>query len=284
VRTLTVGMTGHLSGTAHTRCNMLLLDLRDGTSIGITDHDKPLDYDIGDGVVTYDPGTGILRSDVSLSASLDANNYEVTGPLGDLVTPEAINGGRFNRAVARLFQVNWKSLGAGAIKIMAGSVSGVRVEGGSFILEIRDDFDRFNQTVGRLLTPYCEGDHATCCVQIAPETATTITSAADAMTFDIADTLDPADHVNGRLWFTTGDLAGTLPVEIFSIVGNTVTLFAPLADTPGVGDALTVKEGCDRTRTMCATRFNNVIEFRGFPEIPGTDQITRPAIPGEGDQ
>jgi uncharacterized phage protein (TIGR02218 family) len=283
-RTLGAPLVSHLASRSHTRCNMLLLDLRDGTSIGITDRDKNLDFDIGDGVVTYDANTGILSSDIALSASLDADNYEVRGPIGEVVTLEAILGGRFNRARARLFQVNWKSLGSGAIKIMAGDVAEVRPEGGQFVLEIRSDFDRFNQTVGRLLTPYCEADHATCCVQIAPETATTITSAVDAMTFDIADTLDPADHVNGRLWFTTGDLAGTLPVEIFSIVGNTVTLFAPLADTPGVGDALTVKEGCDRTRTMCATRFNNVIEFRGFPEIPGTDQIMRPAIPGEGDQ
>jgi uncharacterized phage protein (TIGR02218 family) len=280
MRTLTAGMTGHLSGTAHARCNMLLIDLQDGTSIGVTDHDKPLDYDIGDGVVTYDPGTGILRSDVVLSVSLDADNYEVTGPLGDLVTPEAISGGRFNRARARLFQVNWKNLSAGAIRIMAGSVSGVRVEGGSFILEIRDDFDLFNQTVGRLMTPYCSGDRPLCCVNVAPETATTVTSAVDAMTFDIAAALTPADHVNGRLWFTSGALDGTRPMEIFSIVGNTVTLFAPLADVPEVGDALIVKEGVDRTRAQCFT----MTEFDGFPDMAGSDQVFRPAIPGEGDQ
>lgn len=283
-RTIAAPLVTHLATRSHTRCEMLLLDLQDGTSLGLTTHDVDLDFDIGDGVVTYLAGTGIFPSDISLNATLDADNYEVRGPIGDVVTREAVLGGRYNRARARLFQVNWESLGSGAIKIMAGNVSQVRPEGGQFVFEIRSDFDRFNQTVGRLLTPYCEGDHATCCVQIAAETATTIASAVDAMTFDIVATLDPADHVNGRLWFTSGAMNGTAPVEIFSISGNTVTLFAPLADTPGVGDALVVKEGCDRTRAMCLARFNNVVEFRGFPEVPGTDQVLRPAIPGEGDQ
>jgi uncharacterized phage protein (TIGR02218 family) len=284
-RTLAAPMVSHLASRSHTRCNMLLLDLSDGTSIGITDHDMSLDYDIGDGVVTYDAGTGILASDIALSAALDADNYEVRGPIGEVVTLEAILGGRFNRARARLFQVNWKSLGSGAIKIMAGDVAEVRPEGGEFVFEIRSDFDRFNQVVGTVITPYCQGTHATCCVQIAPETATTITSAASALTFNIAATLDPADHRDGRLWFTTGALAGTEPREIYAISGNTVTLFAPLADVPGVGDALTVKEGCDRTRATCLARFDNVIELRGgYPETSGSDQILRMPIPGQGNE
>jgi uncharacterized phage protein (TIGR02218 family) len=283
MRTLTAGMAGHLSGTAHKRCNMLLLDLRDGTSIGITDHNKNIDFDIGDGVVTYDAGTGVLPSDISLAAGMDADNCEVRGPIGDVVTLQALLGGRFNRARVRLFQVSWANLGAGAVKIMAGDVSNAGPQGGEFVFEIRSDFDRFNQVVGSTITPYCQGTHATCCVQIAPETTTTITSAASALTFNIADTLDPDDHRDGRLWFTTGALAGTEPREIYAISGNTITLLAPLADVPGAGDALTVKEGCDRTRATCLARFNNVIEFRGgYPETSGSDQILRMPIPGQG--
>jgi uncharacterized phage protein (TIGR02218 family) len=285
VRTLTAGMAGHLSGTAHTRCNMLLLDLSDGTSIGITDHDKDIDFDIGDGVVTYGARTGILASDIALSAGMDADNYEVRGPIGDVVTREALLGGRFNKARVRLFQVNWADLSADAIAIMAGDVSNAGPEGGQFVFEIRSDFDRFNQVVGTVITPYCQGTHATCCVQIAPETNTTITSAASALTFNIAATLDPDDHRDGRLWFTTGALAGTEPREIYAISGNTVTLFAPLANTPAIGDELTVKEGCDRTRATCLARFDNVIEFRGgYPETSGSDQILRMPIPGQGNE
>ena len=158
-RTLSAGLTSHLATRSHTRCNMLLLDLRDGTSIGVTDHDKDISFDIGDGTVTYQAGTGILTSDVSLSAGLDADNYEVTGPIADVVTLEAVVGGRFNRARARLFQVNWKRLTDGAIKLLAGNVSEARIEGGKFVFEIRSDADRFNQVVGRLIINNCDADH-----------------------------------------------------------------------------------------------------------------------------
>jgi uncharacterized phage protein (TIGR02218 family) len=285
VRSIGGPLATHIATRSHTLCEMLLLDLRDGTSIGLTTHDADLDFDIGDGVVTYLADTGIFPSDVALSANMDADNYEVRGPIGDVVTLGALLGGRFNRARARLFRVNWASLGSGPIKLMAGDVANAGPQGGEFVFEIRSDFDRFNQVVGTVITPYCQGTHATCCVQIAPETNTTITSAASALTFNIAATLDPDDHRDGRLWFTTGALAGTEPREIYAISGNTVTLFAPLADVPAIGDELTVKEGCDRTRATCLARFDNVIEFRGgYPETSGSDQILRMPIPGQGNE
>ena len=160
MRTLSTALASHLAGRSHTRCTMLLLELRDGTSIGITDHDRDIAFDLGDGSVTYQAGTGILASDVVLQTGLDADNYEVSGPLkddGDF-TLERVVGGRFNRARAKLFQVNWKDLGSGAIKLLAGNISEARVEGGKFIFEIRSDCDRYNQVIGRLITNNCDAD------------------------------------------------------------------------------------------------------------------------------
>jgi uncharacterized phage protein (TIGR02218 family) len=283
-RTVSAALASHLATRSHTRCWMLLLILRDGTSIGITDHTQAIDFSLPEesGTVTYSANSGFRISDVTQPAGLDPGSYEVTGPIGSIVTRQALLGGRWNRAVAYLFQVNWKAPTA-ALDIMKGAVCGAKPNGGEFTFEIRDDRDGFNQTVGSTITPYCQGTHATCCVQIAPETNTTITSASSALTFNIAATLDPDDHRDGRLWFTTGALAGTEPREIYAISGNTVTLFAPLADTPAIGDELTVKEGCDRTRATCLARFDNVIEFRGgYPETSGSDQILRMPIPGQG--
>lgn len=274
-------MASHLAGRAHTRCTMLRLDLRDGTSIGITTHDRPLSFNLGDGVITYAADIGILPSDVALSTGLEADNYEVTGPVSATITREALLGGRFDRATARLFQVNHRNLAHGAIRLMKGNVTQARVEGGRFTLEIRNEFDRYNQVVGRLITNRCSGDHAACCTNIAPEIATTVTAVVDALTFTVSATLTER-HIPGRLWFTSGQLAGTLPVEITARSGNSVTLFTPLVEAPKVGDALIVKEGCDLTRTMCRDRFNNVLEFRGYPELPGSDQVLRPTVPGQG--
>jgi uncharacterized phage protein (TIGR02218 family) len=292
-KTLTAAMTSHIAGRSHTRCNMLLLDLIDGTTIGITDHDKPIDYDIGDGTVTYDAGTGILTSNVSLACGLDADNYEVTGPVGDTITPDGVLGGRFNRARARLFEVNWKNLTAGAIKILSGSVSEARIEGGKFVFEIRSDMDLFNQTVGRVITNQCDADFGDTRCGATPTTfAETVTAVTDAMRFTVTNLGAQADdfYNMGTVIGLTGANVGTTMEILDWTVGGVVTLFAPLAEAPAIGDTFTLKNGCskmrmsaDTTVPTCLTH-NNVVNFRGYPELPGSDQVLRMPIPGAGDQ
>lgn len=267
---------------------MLLLELNDGTIIGVTDHDEDLEFDIGDGLETYQSGTGILTSDVAMSASLDADNYEVRGPLtDDVITLEGVMGGRLNRARARLFQVNWKSLADGALKLLAGSVSEARVENGEFVLSVRSDMDKYNQPVGRLITNNCDADYGDARCGATPETVTgTVTSVIDAMRFTVSYTGSFADDFfnKGLVFPLTGDLAGTQPVEIEDwTVGGAIVTFTPLVEAPGVGDTFTVQRGCPKSRADCMAR-NNIINFRGYPELPGSDQILRVTIPGQGNE
>lgn len=280
-RTVSGGMATHLATRTHKRCSMLRLDMTDSTSLGVTDHDQDLTYTGVGGSLVYSASTGIFSSDLTLAAGLESDGFEMTGPIGATVSLAALLGGRFDRARARLFQVKWDSLGSGHIPLLAGNVAEVRIEGGRFTFEVRSDADRFNQTIGRLITPYCPGDHDTCCVQIADELATTVDAVPDEYHVTVADAITAADYADGRLWFTSGDLAGTLPVEIIGGTGNTLELFEPLPALPSPGDALTLKEGCDRTREMCRDRFDNVINFRGFPEVPGSDQALKIPVPGE---
>ena len=281
-RTLSPALTGHLATRSHTRCKMLLLDLMDGTSIGITDHDKDIDFDIGDGVVTYGAGTGILASNVALSCGLDADNYEVTGPIADVVTLDAILSGRFNRARSRLFEVNWKELSAGAIKILSGNVSEARVEGGKFILEIRSDVDHYNQTVGRIITNQCDADFADGirCFATPTEITGTVTASTDPlhMTVSFAGAYANDFFNKGTVIGLTGANTGFV-VEIEDWTsGGAITLFAPLTETPDIGDTFTVRDGCGLSRADCMA--HNAIEwFRGYPEVPGR-KVLMPAVPG----
>jgi hypothetical protein len=173
---------------------------------------------------------------VSLSASLDADNYEVTGPIGDTVTLDAIVGGRFNRARARLFQVNWKDLSQGAIKLLAGNVSEARVEGGKFTLEVRSDMDRYNQVVGRVLTDSCDADFAdqVSCFATATEITGTVTDVTDAMRFTVSFTGSYAnDFFNKGTVRDFSGASGGRPVEIESWTSaGVIVLFAPLTEAP----------------------------------------------------
>lgn len=266
---------------------MLRLDLRDGTSVGFTDHDRDLTFNLGDGAIVYQAGTGILTSDIAMSAGLDTDNYEVTGPLADVVTLPAVLGGRFDRARARLFEVNWNSLASGAIRLLAGSVSSGRVEGGRFIAEVRSDVDRLNQVVGRVITNNCDADYGDArCKKVRESTVGTVTAVTDAMRFTVSYSGSYADDYfnGGTVQALTGDLAGTAEIEIFNWSESGATeLFVPLASDPEIGDTFTIYRGCGKSRADCMER-DNILNFRGFPEVPGSDQVLRAAIPGEGDQ
>ena len=46
------------------------------------------------------------------------------------------------------------------------------------------------------------------------------------------------------------------------------------------GQAFTITAGCDKHLDTCKAKFANVVNFRGFPHMPGNDFVTAVARPG----
>ena len=76
----------------------------------------------------------------------------------------------------------------------------------------------------------------------------------------------------GDLLFTSGLNAG-LRMMIRSSNHNTglLSLIAPMPFTVQPGDTLTIYPGCDKTQATCSAKFNNLINFGGFPFIPAAE-------------
>src|SRR5208282_842282 len=77
---------------------------------------------------------------------------------------------------------------------------------------------------------------------------------------------------NGVVTWLTGNNAG-LSMEVQSYVPGQVILFQPMPYLIQVGDTYTISAGCDYSFATCKARFNNVLNFRGEPYVPGVDQI-----------
>jgi uncharacterized phage protein (TIGR02218 family) len=41
------------------------------------------------------------------------------------------------------------------------------------------------------------------------------------------------------------------------------------------GTVVEIREGCDKRFETCVARFDNAVNFRGEPHLPGTDLLTR---------
>ena len=93
----------------------------------------------------------------------------------------------------------------------------------------------------------------------------------------------------GKVYPLTGANAGCQPVEIFDWASDgSIELFAPLTSIPVIGDTFTIENGCSKARQSSdpsiptCLGYDNVINFRGFPEVPGSDQVLRATVPGGG--
>lgn len=54
-----------------------------------------------------------------------------------------------------------------------------------------------------------------------------------------------------------------------------ITLFLPMNWDIEVGDTFDIKVGCDGIHTTCKVKFDNLVNFGGFPDLPGMDAIIK---------
>jgi uncharacterized phage protein (TIGR02218 family) len=78
----------------------------------------------------------------------------------------------------------------------------------------------------------------------------------------------------GRLRYLSGGNCGLSSVVV-AVNGMEVSLRdLPRADIDA-GTVVELREGCDKRFATCVSRFDNALNFRGEPHLPGTDLLTR---------
>lgn len=75
----------------------------------------------------------------------------------------------------------------------------------------------------------------------------------------------------GLLVWETGKNAGRAQ-EIKLWANGALQLFQRPFNIPQTGDRFVVHPGCDKTRATCASKFANILNFRGEPDVPGQDK------------
>lgn len=77
-----------------------------------------------------------------------------------------------------------------------------------------------------------------------------------------------ANFQQGSITFTSGVNVGVTANVNTVLAATSFTLGYPLQSAPAPGDAFTVYYGCDHTPGTCQSKFNNLVNFRGFPYVP----------------
>jgi len=78
----------------------------------------------------------------------------------------------------------------------------------------------------------------------------------------------------GVVTFTGGANAGlSREVKSYSASGDQVILQEPFPYDIALSDAYEITAGCDKSFATCGAKFDNVVNFRGFPHVPGIDRM-----------
>ncbi len=55
--------------------------------------------------------------------------------------------------------------------------------------------------------------------------------------------------------------------------GRVVTLWSSIGGGLAAGDRVQLTAGCDKRMTTCQLKFNNMLNFQGFPDLPHEDWV-----------
>jgi uncharacterized phage protein (TIGR02218 family) len=156
MKTISSGMSSHLSEEVTTLCTCWKIVRTDGQVFGFTDHDRDLVFN----GVTYEAETGYNRTAIRSDASMSVDNLDVTGFLeSDRITENDLRNGLFDFASVFIFVLNWKDLTMQEVKLRRGWFGEVTLnDNGTFETEIRGLHQALSIGFMESYQPECRAD------------------------------------------------------------------------------------------------------------------------------
>lgn len=257
----------------------------DGLVLGFTDHDRSLRFE----GIEFRPDSGLSAKAVVQGAGLAVDNSEAEGMLSDDAITEAdLMAGRWDGAEVRLWEVDWRSV-ADRRMIFRGSLGEVTRQGRAFRAELRGLGEALNRPLGRVYHPRCSavlGD-GQCRAKLDAlgygATAVVRKVEGSVFTFDGLPGFDLRWFERGTLTVTSGaasGLSGVVKRDLALPGGREIELWTGPGIAPAVGDMVRLVAGCDKRPQTCRLKFNNFLNFRGFPHLPSEDWLIAPQAAG----
>jgi len=282
-------LQAHLASGTTTVCRCWAVTRRDGVVLGFTDHDRGLSFE----GIGFRADTGLTARAVEQTTGLAVDNSEAVGALsGAAIREEDVRRGLFDGAELRAWLVNWADV-EGRRLTFRGELGEIERSGKTFRVELRGLTERLNQPGGRVYQKPCGavlGD-AACGVDVsAPEysaVAIVVAVAGASVTLSSLAAYADAWFERGRLRVEDGGAVGLIGLirRDHEVAGQRQV---ELWEAPGAGlvpgDTVRLEAGCDKRVETCRVKFGNLLNFRGFPDIPGEDWLAAyPVAAGQND-
>jgi uncharacterized phage protein (TIGR02218 family) len=290
MRDIPEALLAHVKSGVTSLCRCWLLTRSDGVKMGFTDHDRALTFD----EIAYQPATGMDAVALQSSTGLTVDNSQAVGALSAAaLTDVDIELGLYDRAEIIQYLVNWQDV-TQKVLIFRGIMGEIKRGSGAFEAELRSLSEGLNQPIGRAYLRQCDaqvGD-ARCQVDLS---GSAFTSEAE-LTFAVGqrvlhlkglDSYDDGWFLQGQVRFLTGQNAGAMSiikVDQTKRLRRIIEVWEDFRHPIALGDIVSITAGCDKLQETCVSKFSNLLNFRGFPQIPGDDwALSYPVRDGQND-
>lgn len=245
---------------------------------GYTDHDLPLTVD----GVTYQPTPGLVRGAMNVSSTEQVSNQEfstawIDAPEDDLLT------GLFDNAKIDVILCSWKNPSYGGFIVNSGNLGQIQWTSDGFTADVMGFMRALQKNINFIVTGTCrhqlfsqfDSQHIGACTlnKVSYTTTGTVTAVVTdrlVLTATGASLNIPSYFTNGVLTWTSGLNNGmSYEIKSHTVVGSVYNLglFLPTTEVFAIGNTFSITAGCDKTSTTCKNKFNNLVNFGGFPHI-----------------
>jgi uncharacterized phage protein (TIGR02218 family) len=283
MRQLPSGLAVKLASGVTTLARAWRFTRSDGLVLGITDHDRDLWVDGTKCVAS----SGLLGQATETDLTLAPGRTSLSGALDvAAITQDDLKLGRWDHAKVEAFLVDWQD-DFPPFALWTGTISAVQWRGSGFEIDISGPEAELAREIGRMFQRTCDADlgDIRCGVDMT-NPARSATTPLLEMTSDRLlivtpqATLAMAALKGGKVMFTSGACAGwwTNVADVRSTGGQMGTqwlvhLASPVPIVPQAGDQVRLDLGCDKLFSTCKSRFDNALNFRGCPTMPGNDSV-----------
>lgn len=259
-----------------TRAVLVKITRNDGQVFGYTDHDLNL---VVDGVL-YHPAPGLQRINLTATSDDAVSNQEFGSAWVD--APEAdLLAGKFDNATVETMICSWMQPEYGTYTVDKGTLGVIQWTADGFRGDVQSHMRALQRNIVFTYTASCrhqlfsqfDNQHIGACT--LNKGSFTFAAAVNTVIDDhikfTVNSLNQGDGYcsAGVITWTTGANAGLKSmVKTHSVSGGvTIELMLPTQNAITAGDNFDITAGCDRTFATCKAKFNNVINFGGFPHI-----------------
>jgi uncharacterized phage protein (TIGR02218 family) len=247
---------------------------------GVEQRFAALDTDVSWGGQVWTAAAPFDATAAEASRSLAAGQMEVAGILASSdITAEALLNGLYDDAEVTVLRVDWSSPIRGAEVVLAGRIGRVSAGETRFEAELLLPAALLDRPALDLYSPECRVDlfSAPCGVAQGPWTRTgTISEVLSDTSFEVSGFTEPAGWATyGRVTITSGPNNNAKREIRVHGANGLIELWEPFSAPLTVGTSVSIVAGCDKRLATCRDKFSNVLNFRGFPHVPGTDAVFR---------